>query len=173
MKQQLNEVARFQKLAGIIAEGYMGTSYSSSEDMAVDMLNKGIKEEPAPGEKQTGDAPMTNNKKNDFSKINWNPAGMEKYEKNKKKYSLRIVINDKPKVFAFADSPVSEKEAKNLLANYRNSTWGQGVIGPEGAKVEFQVVDTASDKAINSYKMDVARDPSYAGWGHSSTHGTV
>ena len=28
-------------------EGYMGTSYDSSEDMAVDMVNKGIKEERA------------------------------------------------------------------------------------------------------------------------------
>ena len=95
-------------------------------------------------------------------------------EKNKKKYTFRININGKPKVSVFVDSPdISEKEAKNLFANWRNSTSGQGVIGPEGAKVEFQAVDTASDKVLNSYKMDVARDPHYAGWGHSSTHGTV
>ena len=174
MKQQLNEVARFQKLAGIIAEGYMGTSYDSSEDMAVDMVNKGIKEEPAPGEKQTGDVPMTNRKKNDLSKIQFRDAFSQTLEKNKKKYFFRININGKPKVSVFVDSPdISEKEAKNLFANWRNSTYGQGVIGPEGAKVEFQAVDTASDKVLNSYKMDVARDPHYAGWGHSSTHGTV
>jgi hypothetical protein len=42
---KLNEVKQFQKIAGIVTEGYMGTSYDSSEDMAVDMVNKGIKEE--------------------------------------------------------------------------------------------------------------------------------
>jgi hypothetical protein len=42
---KLNEVKQFQKIAGIVTEGYMGTSYDSSEDMAVDMVNKGIKED--------------------------------------------------------------------------------------------------------------------------------
>ncbi len=146
MKSMINEVRRMQVLAGILNEDE---------------------------QKDVDDTPMTNNKKNDFSKLEWRSADTEKYEKNKKKYSLRIVINGKPKVYTSADSPVSEKLAKNLLDHYRNSTGGQGIIGPEGAKVEFQVVDTASDKVLNSYKLDVARDPHYAGWGHSSTHGTV
>ena len=128
---------------------------------------------PAP-KKDTSAAPASTDKKNDLSKIQFRDAESQKYEKNKKKYTFRININGKPKVSVFVDSPdISEKEAKNLFANWRNSTSGQGVIGPEGAKVEFQVVDTASDKVLNSYKMDVARDPHYAGWGHSSTHGTV
>jgi glutaredoxin-related protein len=42
---QLNEVKQFQKIAGIRAEGYMGTPYDSSEDMAVDMVKKGIQED--------------------------------------------------------------------------------------------------------------------------------
>lgn len=128
---------------------------------------------PAP-KKDISAAPASTDKKNDLSKIEFRDAESQKYEKNKKKYTFRININGKPKVSVFVDSPdISEKEAKNLFANWRNSTSGQGVIGPEGAKVEFQAVDTASDKVLNSYKMDVARDPHYAGWGHSSTHGTV
>ena len=31
---------RLQQLAGILKEGYMGTPYASSEDMAVDMIKK-------------------------------------------------------------------------------------------------------------------------------------
>jgi hypothetical protein len=42
---KLNEIKQFQKIAGIVTEGYMGTPYDSSEDMAVDMVNKGIKED--------------------------------------------------------------------------------------------------------------------------------
>jgi hypothetical protein len=44
-KQTINEVKQFQKIAGIITEGYMGTPYDSSEDMAVDMVKKGIQED--------------------------------------------------------------------------------------------------------------------------------
>ena len=33
---------RLQQLAGILKEGYMGPPYDSSEDMAVDMIKKGI-----------------------------------------------------------------------------------------------------------------------------------
>ena len=36
-----NEFTRMQKLAGIITEGYQGTDYESSEDMALDMVKTG------------------------------------------------------------------------------------------------------------------------------------
>ena len=36
-----NEFKRMQKLAGIITEGYQGTDYESSEDMALDMVKTG------------------------------------------------------------------------------------------------------------------------------------
>jgi len=123
MKQQLNEIRRMQQLAGL-----------------ANLLEE---ETPAPGEKQTGDAPMISNKKNDLSKIEFRDAFSQTLEKNKKKYFFRININGKPKVSVFVDSPdISEKEAKTLFADWKRTS-GQFVIGPEGAKVEFQVVDTA------------------------------
>ena len=36
-----NEFKRMQKLAGILTEGYQGTDYESSEDMALDMVKTG------------------------------------------------------------------------------------------------------------------------------------
>ena len=36
-----NEFKRMQKLAGILSEGYQGTDYESSEDMALDMVKTG------------------------------------------------------------------------------------------------------------------------------------
>jgi len=37
-----NEFTRMQKLAGILTEGYQGTDYESSEDMALDMVKTGV-----------------------------------------------------------------------------------------------------------------------------------
>ena len=39
------DTKRLQQLAGILKEGYMGTPYASSEDMAVGMIKKGITRE--------------------------------------------------------------------------------------------------------------------------------
>ena len=41
------DTKRLQQLAGILKESYMGTPYDSSEDMAIDMIKKGITREDA------------------------------------------------------------------------------------------------------------------------------
>ena len=146
---QLNEIKRMQQLAGILKE----------DEAKVD----------------TDASPMSNNKKNDLDKFKWDYAGSEKYDDKKKKYVLRANLNGKYAAYGFLDAPISEQEAKILLEILRDSDFGQRLVSTwsAGVKVEFQVVDVASNKVVNTYKLDVARNPNYAGWGMSSTHGTV
>ena len=146
MKLQLNEIARMQVLAGIITEAEAG----------VNVINNPIVKKQVPQAPAKPVAP----KLVDPTKVDWNYAGSEK-TRNKKKYVLRAILNDKPAAYASLDitsadpkkAVFTDKQIDSLIDSLKRANINTGVDWNVKVKVKLQVVDTETNKVINNYNL--------------------
>jgi len=146
MKLQLNEIARMQVLAGIITEAEAG----------VNIINNPIVKKQVP---QAPAKPVAS-KLVDPTKVDWNYAGSEK-TRNKKKYVLRAILNDKPAAYASLDitsadpkkAIFTDKQIDSLIDSLKRANINTGVDWNVKVKVKLQVVDTETNKVINNYNL--------------------
>ena len=150
MKQQLNEIARMQVLAGIITEAEAGVNVISNP-----IAKKQAPQAPTP-KKAEPEAP----KSVDPTKVNWEYAGSEK-TRNKKKYVLRATLNDKPAAYASLDitsadpkkAVFTDKQIDQLIDSLKDANLNTGADWNTKVKVKLQVVDTEANKVINNYNL--------------------
>jgi hypothetical protein len=147
---QLNEIKRMQQLAGIITEAEAG----------VNIINNPIVQK-QPSQTPTA-KPTTVSNPSDPTKVNWNYAGSEKTDSNKKKYVLRATLNNKPAAYAFLDiatadpkeAVFTDKQIDSLVDSLkRKGIEPTGVDWNTQVKVKLQVIDTETNKVINNYNL--------------------
>jgi len=150
MKQQINEIKRMQFLAGIIEEAEAGVNVINNP-----IIKKQSPQSPTP-KKAEPEAP----KSIDPTKVDWNYAGSEK-TRNKKKYVLRAILNDKPAAYASLDitsadpkkAVFTDKQIDSLVDSLKRASINTGVDWNVKVKVKLQVVDTETNKVINNYDL--------------------